>query len=175
MDSGGGHPAASGWRWLMLPLWSIFFLMGLVPDGTFLLLRRWGLVVTQSALVNSWWLLFWGLVGFVTFFAYARCREAGLSEALSRGKAFTVFCYALVGFHPVDWAVLAHLGEIRFLSYKLLILGISGMKVVAWLYLWALVLRYHFFSGAGAFIGLPTLLPSLRGARLERAQEPRED
>jgi len=168
-------PTSSGWRWLMVPLWVVFMTMGLFPEQTYLGLRLWGGVVTQNALVNSPMLLYFALVGFVVVFAYQRCREHGLDIVQSRARAFSIMVYALIAFFPVRLEAFLDYASIPIPLYRHLLLATCGLKVICWLYLYSLLLRYHFLRGSDVFVGLPVLFPSAQeevpGAAESKAPE----
>jgi len=155
-------PTQSAWRWAMVPLWGGFFVMGLFPEQTYLLLRDWGNVVTQNAFINSPLVLYMALVAYTVFFAYQRCREHGLDEVQSRARSFAVLVYALIGFFPVRIEAFMDYASIPIPAYRNLLLASCALKIVCWAYLILLLVRYHFLQGTAVFAGLPTLFPSAR-------------
>ncbi len=146
----------------MLPLWVIFFLMGLFPELVFIRLRLWSGVVTQSALVNSPLVLYMALVAYLVWFLYGRCRDSGMSAPLARSRCFSAGVYALAGFLPVRLELAFDYGNILIPEYRNMLLITLAVKLISWTFLLVLILRYHFWQGALALESLPSLLPSVR-------------
>lgn len=166
-------PHISPWRWAMLPLWVIFFIMGLFPEMVFIRLRIFSGVVTQSALVNSPLVLYMALVAFLVWFLYARCRESGMGPALARSRSFSAGVYALAAFLPVRLELAFDYGNILIPEYRNMLLITLAVKLISWTFLFVLILRYHFWHGPAALDSLPSLLPSVRNE--PRADQPPED
>ncbi len=164
-------PTQSAWRWAMLPLWGVFLVMGLYPEQTYLRLRGWGGVVTQNALINSPVLLYMGLVAFLVFFAYQRCREHGLDEIQARARTFAVLVYGLLGFFPVRLESVFEYARIPIPGYRHLLLATCALKLLCWGYLAMLLLRYHFVQGTAAFANLPVLFPSAADRKEETVED----
>ena len=148
------------WRVPAFLLWLLLFLGGLAPDRVFLLLREWGHVKTQSALINSHYLITLALAGFYGYFTYQRCIDAGCSELLARGKALQATVIGLVAFLAVPWSLLRVLSELPRLELRLVVVLACSLKAGAWIYLMTVLVRYYFWSGQAVYHGMPSLLPS---------------
>lgn len=154
-------PAYDFWRVPTCLLWVVFFLIGLAPERVFLLMREWGHVKSQSALVNSHYLITLGLSGFLAYFTYCRCMEAEMDELTARGKGLQTGIFGLVAFLPVPWALLANFEQIPKLELRLVVLFACGAKSMAWVYLLSVLLRYYLWSGERVYKNMLTFLPSL--------------
>jgi len=153
-------PASTFWRILAMFLWSWFFAFGLLPIWTFQGLRSWGGVLTQDALINSphFITITWSI--FIGYFAYARCREAGIEPDLARGKATQLAVLALPAFMcgPLEDVILYRLGHVDYFS--MLTNSVALFKVVLWCYLYIKIVRYYFGPGHRVFTKVPSLFPS---------------
>ncbi len=161
------------WDLLTLGLWSCFFAIGLVPELAFYAFRELAAVPSYVALVNSSAVITIALAAYLAFFANRRCKESGLGRVASHGKALEIAVLCLVAFLEIPAKGSAFeartLLEIvldfrslpgRYLQTVVLFVGLS--KLVAWLYLYSLVLRYHAFADRGVFARIPSLFPSMR-------------
>ena len=161
------------WDLLTLGLWSCFFAIGLVPELAFYAFRELAAVPSYVALVNSSAVITIALTAYLAFFANRRCKESGLDNAASHGKALEIAVLGLVAFLEIPAKGSAFeartLLEIvldfrslpgRYLQTVVLFVGLS--KLVAWLYLYSLVLRYHAFGARDVFARIPSLFPSMR-------------
>lgn len=150
-----------GWRWPAFLLWTSFFAAGLFPEWVYYQLRAWGQVVTQRAMTNSLYLLPVAMAGFFAGFVFVRCREAGTGNA-AMGKAMQVWILALVAFLPIRLEQIGDYLRIPEAEYRRLILGMATVKCISWLYLYSIVLRFHFWSGYRLFLRMPSVFPSGR-------------
>jgi hypothetical protein len=151
-----------GWRWLLLPLWVLFFGAGLFPEWIFYALRGLSGVSERHAMINNYHLLSFSLTAYLVAFTLQRCRDAGLDDMEARGKALQVGVFALIAFLPVrldQWTEYFHIGNPQL---RRLVFSAIAVKSVMWLYLFFVVLRYYLVSGTRVFIDMPALLPSLR-------------
>lgn len=148
------------WRLPTFLLWVLLFLSGLVPDEVFLLLRELGHVKTQSALINSHYLITLSLAGFYGYFTYQRCIDAGAGDLPARGKGLQAAVIGLVAFLPVPWALLFALHDIPKLELRLVVLFACSAKLGAWVYLLSVIVRYYFWSGQAVYQRMPSVLPS---------------
>lgn len=149
------------WRIPAFVLWVLLFVAGLVPDLVFFVLREAGHVKTQSALVNSHYMITFLLAGFTGMFTHARCREAGAGDLPARGKALQTAVMGLVAFLPVPWYLLPRLHEIPKLELRLVVLFVCGAKMLAWSYLLSVLMRYYFWNGQRAYLNMFMVLPSM--------------
>jgi len=124
-----------------LLLWLFFFALGLWPELSFDLLRSAGYVFTQNAIINSYNFITWSLTGFIAYFVYQRCIDAGIPPIEALGKALQLGVLAFVAF--VDLPI-EQIPEIRRPSDRALVMGTIGLKLLVWLYLYVLLARYHF-------------------------------
>ena len=128
------------WRWPVLLLWSMFFILGLWPELSFTLMRSAGYVFSQNAIINSYHFITWCLTGYIVHFAYHRCLEANLPAVEALGKAMQIGVLAFVAFidMPVEQFFL-----IRDAMDRALVFGMAAVKVLTWLYLLSLLVRFH--------------------------------
>jgi hypothetical protein len=151
------------WRWPAFLLWLVLLTVGMFPETFYFALRRAGDVTTQSALVNSPFLLYWGLVAFVSTFVYGACRTDDASSApVARARAFTAAVVAMMAFLPVQMEALPQYFQVMPLEQRNTLLTVAAVKFLAWLYLFGLLLRYYLGDGR-VFHRLPSLLPSVWG------------
>ncbi len=161
------------WDILTLGLWSCFFAVGLVPELAFYSFREFATVPSYVALVNSSAVITIALTAYLAFFSNRRCKESGLSPVASHGKALEIAVLGLVAFLEIPAKGSAFeartLFEIvldfrslpgRYLQSVVLFVGLS--KLLAWLYLYSMVLRYHAFGQRNVFARIPSLFPSMR-------------
>lgn len=160
------------WDLLTLAIWSLFFAVGLAPELAFYAIRTASNVPTATALVNSSAIITLGFAGYLSLFAYRQCLATGLNRYLSQGKALEVGLLALVAFLELPargslvqsrtlLSVLLSLGEItdHYLQAVIVFVGVS--KLLAWAYLFSLVIRYHAFGNRRVFSEVPSLFPSM--------------
>lgn len=169
------------WDLLTLGLWSIFFAIGLVPELAFYAFREAAAVAPHTALVNSSAVITIAFTAYIAIFAGRSCRDAGLDLAASQGKAVEIAVLALIAFIEIPakgsafeartlFEVLFEVQQLpgRYLQGVVLFVGLS--KLLAWLYLYSLVLRYHAFGNHAIFARIPSLFPSSRDDK--RAEDP---
>ena len=128
------------WRWPMILLWGFFFVIGLWPEFSYSLLRSAGYVFSQNAIVNSYHFITWCLTGFVVHFVYHRCLEARVPSIEALGKALQLGVMAFVAFIDIPLQQISAIRDITSLS---LVLGMTLTKMLCWLYLYLLFVRYH--------------------------------
>lgn len=161
------------WDILTLSLWSCFFAVGLVPELAFYSFREFAVVPSYVALVNSSAVITIALTAYLAFFSNRRCRESGLSQIASHGKALEIAVLGLIAFLEIPakgsvFEARTLLGIVldfqslpgRYLQSVVLFVGLS--KLLAWLYLYSMVLRYHALGQRHVFARIPSLFPSMR-------------
>ncbi|MBI2423709.1 MAG: hypothetical protein HYV27_12840 [Candidatus Hydrogenedentes bacterium] len=151
-----------------MALWTVFFCAGLLPVETFYLLRDLGMVLTQSALVNSFHLVGLSLAAYMGFFVYFRCREEGLDAPEAQGKALQLGVVALVAFLPLPFQQIVDVSEMPTAYFRYLTIGIAVLKVWCWLYLYLLLLVYYVLNHAAVFTGIHSWFPSTHAAHQEK-------
>lgn len=164
------------WDLLTLAFWFAFFVIGLAPELFFSAFRAVGGVSAYSALVNSSAIITVGFAIYLALFAYRRCRYAGLTAYISQGKALEVALLALVAFLELPalrsslegrrtlLALVLDLGTVGDRYLQGVILFVAASKLLAWIYLFSLVLRYHAFSNRTVFTQVPSMFPSMHRA-----------
>ncbi len=128
------------WRWPALLLWFIFFLIGLWPEQSFSVMRTAGYVFSQNAIVNSYHFITWCLVGFIVHFTYHRCLDSRFPPLEALGKSIQLGVVAFVAF--VDLPVKL-IPDIRHTLDQSIVIGMVMTKLLAWLYLYTLMVRYY--------------------------------
>jgi len=166
------------WDALTLGLWIPFFLIGLVPELAFYAFREFAKVPPYTALVNSSAVITLGFTAYLGFFAYRRCLDACVTRYIAQGKALEVGLVALVAFLDMPakgftfeartiLAVLLEFGQIPDRYLQMVVLFVGASKLLAWLFLFSLVVRYHAFGNRRVFAQVPSLFPSMHAAERE--------
>lgn len=148
------------WDGLSVFFWSLIFLTGLVPDSIFLLFRNLGQVAIRQAFTNSSWFITFACAGFLAWFVCQRSREAGDRGDIAFGKGVQICVLALTAFLPLPMELLSMYPHIPFAGVRFVILATFSIKMLCWLYLFQLILRYHLFLGDTVFRMMPLLFPS---------------
>lgn len=172
------------WDLFTLGLWFPFFLVGLVPELAFYLIREWGAVPPYTALVNSSAVITLSFAAYVAFFALRRCRDAGLSRPMAQGKALEIGLLALVAFLEIPTkgmafqartliGVLLDIQQLPDRYLQLVVFLVGTTKLVAWAYLFSLVIRYHAFGNRRVFAQIPSMFPSMHATGRGHERGPR--
>lgn len=168
-----GEDRRDAWDLMTLTFWFAFFAIGLMPELCFSVFRHAGGVSPYTALVNSSAIITVGFAIYIALFAYRRCRSAGLTSYLSQGKALEVALLALVAFLELPamragiegrrtlLALVLDLGTVEDRYLQAVILFVAASKLLAWFYLFSLVLRYHAFGNRTVFTQVPSMFPSM--------------
>lgn len=128
------------WRWPVIFLWCLFFLLGLRPEYTYAGLRSAGYVFSQNAVINSYHFITWCLTGYVIHFVYRRSVEGGLPPLEAVGKAIQLGVVAFVAFIDMP---LEQIPDMRNATDRAIVSGMVLVKLGAWLYMLLLMARYH--------------------------------
>ncbi len=148
------------WDSLSAILWWLVLLSGLFPEIVFFVLRELGCVTIHQAFTNTPWFITFSASGFVGWFTYQRCRECDTPDDMAFGKGIQTTLIALAAFLPLQIEQLPAYLHIPIPFYRYLILAVVSGKLLAWLYLVQLFMRYHLFSGLDVFRKMPLLSPS---------------
>jgi len=160
------------WRWPAFLLWLALLIAGMFPETVYFALRRAGDVTTQGALVNSPFLLYWALIAFVGAFVYGACRtEDDASAPMARARAFTAAIVAMMAFLPVQMEALPQYFQVMPIEQRNTLLSVAAVKILAWLYLFGLLLRYY-LGDTQVFHRLPSLLPSVWSKTESEPEDP---
>ena len=144
--SGQSHPNRDPWAFPTLLLWLVFMLMGLLPEAVFHALREAGYVLTQDAIVNSPYAITIAFSLFIAYFVYSWCLEAGGSGNEASAKAVQTALVGLLAFLPVPVGLLFQAGDIMNPELRLIVLTLIPFKMLCWLYLLSIPLRYYAFG-----------------------------
>ncbi|HJP37079.1 MAG TPA: hypothetical protein QF901_13960 [Gammaproteobacteria bacterium] len=168
------------WDVLTLGLWSILFVVGLVPDLVFYLLRDWAFVSPRTAMVNTPAVVTLAFSAYLAFFVLQRCRESGLTEVEAQGRAIQAGLLAIVAFlylpssggasasgpssHEARTILELLIGfqDINIGLLKWIVLFIGSSKLLTWCYLFTLVVRYHAIGNRAVFAAMPSFFYSAR-------------
>lgn len=168
-------PGAIG-RLLTLVLWTAFFLIGLFPDLFFqsICLLSFGWIPSRTVFPYSDFGVTVALSLYFGVFVFHQARAAGRAagDASTRG----VYGWAL--------ALVAFLGGVQFLVamppgmprlYRAAVYVGMSAKLLAWVYLYTLVLRYYLLGQRGVFGSfLPLFLADESREPEHAAEAPRE-
>jgi hypothetical protein len=156
------QPEKDGWWLPALALWMFMFLIGLVPEPLFYLLRDAGDVVSQRALVNSPYLITLALSFYIAIFAFGACRRAGLTILQAQDRALQIGIVALIAFLPIDLNTILEAHSNPLLRARFALYLAAFVKIAAWWYLLTLFIRYYGLNAEDVFAKIPSLFPSTR-------------
>ncbi|HOD51856.1 MAG TPA: hypothetical protein PKJ78_17595 [Candidatus Hydrogenedentes bacterium] len=149
------------WTIPALALWLVYFAIGLFPEGAFWAARLAGRVVTQNAIINSPSLVTVSLSLYLALFVYQRCTEAGVSRENATARAIQVGILGLIAFLPYPFYLLLSPGNMALPGsgvYRLdelaAIFGLPVAKLLAWLYLFAVIARSYITAGSDVFVNM---------------------
>lgn len=151
------------WDFWTLPtylLWLLFFVIGFDPELAYDVAREAGFVVSQNALVNSPHVVTLALAGYLGFFAYQRCMEAGLPkpDAQTQGLQFGILgLIAFLAFSPFQ---LIGYADIPVAKLRFVVLLVGGTKLFMWFLLLGVMARYYLLGHVGVFASMVSVLPS---------------
>ena len=154
------QPQFDPWRGPILLLWTLFFAIGLAPEWCFDYLRYIGKVTTPNALVNSHHLITLALAAYLGLFTYLRSIEANIEPVQAHGKALQVIILALIAFLPVTRIVVQY-NNIPVQSLRNVVIGVTLTKMLAWLYLYTVIIRYYFIDQYRVFKKMRSIFPSV--------------
>ena len=190
-DEDTGTQRVGRWDLLTLGLWSVLFVVGLVPDLAFYALRDWAFVSPRTAMVNTPAVITIAFSGYLAFFVLRRCRESGLTEVEAQGRAIQAGLLGIIAFlylpatggasasGPSPFEARTILGllisfqDINNGLLKGVVLFIGWSKLLMWWYLFSLVVRYHAFGNRAVFAAMPSFFYSARSP--QRAPLAKED
>ena len=144
--SGQSHSSRDPWALPTLLLWLVFMFMGLLSELLFFALRDAGYVLTQDAIVNSPYAITIAFSLFMAYFVYHWCLDAGGSAHEACAKAVQTGVVGLLAFMPVPVGLFFQAGEIVNLEVRLIVQTLIPIKVLCWLYLLSIPLRYYAFG-----------------------------
>lgn len=159
------------WDIPSLVLWTGFFVTGLVPELVFYYLRSVSGVVSQTAFVNSSSVITFGFAIYLGLFSYRRCLDSPVSPSEAAGKGVQVGVLALVAFLEIPRPSGAYETTtllFEFLHYRDIaqhegrraVLLVGSAKIVAWWYLYSLMVRYYVFGKKRTFAQTLSFFPS---------------
>ena len=155
------------WDGLTLGLWSFFFIIGLAPEWFFHGFRTLSGVTAQHAVINSSGLITVGFSAYFAFFVARQCRQGGLSDSDAQGKAIHVGIIAMIAFLelPSRSAIfgtqtlvylMVQSSQIDDAYLRNVLLLVGSLKLVAWLYLFSLIIRFHLMGRRHTFSRMPS-------------------
>ena len=143
-------------------LWLVFFVIGFDPELAYEVARETGFVVSQNALVNSPHVVTLALAGYVGFFTYQRCLEAGLRkpDAQTQGLQFAILgLIAFLAFSPFQ---LLSYAQIPVAKLRFIVLLVGGTKLFMWFLLLGVIARYYLLGHVHVFASMVSVFPSGR-------------
>lgn len=164
-------PPRDPWRLPAVALWLLVFCAGLFPEPVFMALREAGGVVTQRALTNSPFFITIACALYLAIFTYGRCQRVNAPSGLAFGNSLQVLMIALLAFLPFPFELLLNLDNIMVALSRRVVIGVAAAKLLAWLYLWTLMLRYYILSNHAVFAQMHSLFPSLQASGSENSPE----
>ena len=162
------------WSLPLLFLWAFFLVAGLFPSAVYMLLREGGGVVTQNAMINSPHLLSLIFAGYVGLFAFHRCCDAGLAPVDAWPRGLFVFVVGMVAFLDFPFRVLLTLPDYLSVLDRTIIQGAAVFKLLAWGYLYSMVLRYYAVGNNRVFADLFPFASQKPRTRPQDSPTPRE-
>lgn len=171
------------WDYWTMCLWSAVFAMGLVPEYAFHGIRMMGGVATRDALVNSSAVLTLGLAAYLAFFASRQCKAAGMDSADANGRGVQVALWAMIAFLEIPTqssvfgtqtllGIMFRSAELPTAELRTVIWVVGVCKLLAWGYLYSLLVQFHVFGHREVFNGMRLL--TFRTS-MDSAPEPKSD
>lgn len=156
---------ADFWRLPAFVLWLVLFGAGLFPEPLFEWLRTVGVVLTWDALTNSPYAITLALSCYFVVFSFNRCRDVDVPDVAAYGNALQNGIVGLVAFLPFPFDMLLKAHEVLPTSSEAFIYGIAALKMIAWFYLFRLIVQYYLFGVRLAFAQEFSIFPSLHARR----------
>lgn len=153
------------WRLPAFLLWLVLFGAGLFPEPLFQWLRTVGVVLTWDALTNSPYAITLALSGYVAVFSFNRCRDVDMPDVVGYGNALQNAIVGLIAFLPFPFDMLLKAHEVLPTSSQGFVYAIAGLKMVAWLYLFMLMIRYYVLGARFVFAQEFSMFPSLHARK----------
>lgn len=157
--------STSIWDYCTMTLWSVTFAFGLVPEFVFHGFRAIGGVTTRDAMVNSSAVITLGLAAYIAFFVIRQCRATGLDTAEAQGRGIQAALLSMIAFLeiPTQSAVFGtqtllgivwNSAALPTTELKVIIWIVGICKILAWAYLYGLMVQFHLFGNRNAFNGM---------------------
>ncbi|MBI4557204.1 MAG: hypothetical protein HY706_06435 [Candidatus Hydrogenedentes bacterium] len=154
------------WSLPTLLLWLVFFGVGLVPEEVMLFLGRtshsFTVLPERARLVVTL-----VLSAYLALFVYRKCREASVSEAEAQAQGFRIGSLGLLAFLPFELPVLRSAMDIPVPWMRYMVLTVGLLKIVTWLYLMLLFVRYYGLGYTRVFVNALSVLPGAPRADVE--------
>lgn len=162
------EPAGDPWRLALLLLWQLVFLIGLVPETVFIVLREAGSVNTFEAMANSPAIITVVLSFYVALFVWRRCRDWDLPTGEAAGKALQFGIFAVMAFmvgglkwdQPGILVLLWYIRDVPIFTLQVVVFVMAFAKLTAWLYLFIIFFRYYALGHERVFAETASIFPS---------------
>ncbi len=139
------------WSAGMVILWTIFFAIAFLPSLTMFVIRVWAGIFYAESLLYSPYVMTFVCSLYLHVFVEKRCRENGLDRTESWVRGFYAFVLGLIAFLDFPVTALLSLSDFIALNDRLVIYGAFPIKLLAWLYLYFLMLRYYLLGNTRVF------------------------
>lgn len=168
------------WDFLTMGVWSILFVIGLVPELVFHQLRSTAAVSASGSLVNSSSVITLSFAAYLAFFVLRQCKAAGLDAPNAQGRAVQAALWSLIAFLEIPTrspvfgtqtllGIFLNSPALPSLELKVIIWAVSACKLIAWSYLFALMFRFHLRGDREAFNGIRMIVPTSHAQHPEPA------
>lgn len=159
------------WTAPLIVAWTLFFVSGLFPGVTFDALREAGWVTTQRAMVNSPHLVTGAYAFYLAHFALRRAQEGGAPRWAARLTGFYVFVLGLIAFFELPFRLVIFAPSLLRAGDGYILLMVGVVKLIAWLVLYGMVLRYYAMGNTKVFAELAPQRP----ITADRGSKPKQD
>ncbi len=150
------------WAAPTLGLWYVFLVAGLFPEAVFYVLRDAGNVVTQTAMVNSPWVITVAFASYFAYFAFHAALDGGANRHAAEGRAVQTGLIAMVAFLPLGIGLILETQLMLNPVDRMIVYIVLPPKLLAWLYLLGLIMRFYIAGNREVFARMWCVFPSAK-------------